>query len=198
MGNYLYRFYFLVDLSFVPGICEFLHGVPRPCLFPSYWLFCLVELFLNWLPCEFLFFNCWTYWKQVAAVWPIFWQIWHFIGSSRAKFILFVFAKSRLLCDDFSTSWTSECCLFPLCSSFLAVKFLSSRIALSAISSNLSAHPIRISNSGFKPRRKQSIASLSRFLLNSASSLPRCAHSHVLQRGSYRWWRGEWIYISDI
>ena len=127
---------------------------------------------LGFAPGEFLLVNCWTYLKQVAAVWPIFWQIWHFVGSSRNKFILFVFANSRLLCDDFWTSWNSECCLFPLRSSFLAVKFLSSRIALSTISWNLSAVPIRISNSGFKPQRKQSIVFLSRFLSNSASSLP--------------------------
>ena len=45
-----------------------LYWVPGPCLFPSYWLFCLVQLLLNWLPCELLFVNCWTNWKQVAAV----------------------------------------------------------------------------------------------------------------------------------
>ena len=176
MGSYLYLyscFYYLVDLGFAPGISVGVStAFPDLCLFSWYWLFCLVKLFLKWLLCKFLFVNCWTYWKQVAAVWPIFWQIWHFIGSSRAKFILFVFANSRLLCDDFSTSWNSEFCLFPLRSSFLAVRFLSSRIALSNISSNLLAVPILISNSGFKPRRKQSIASLSKFLSNSAASLP--------------------------
>ena len=27
---------------------------------------------------------------------------------------------------------------------------------------------------------------------------PRCAPSHVFQRGTYGWWQGEWIFISDI
>ena len=96
--------------------------------------------------------------------------MWHFIGYSRAKLILLVFTNSRLLCGDFSVSWNSECCMLPLLSLFLALKFLSSRIALSTISSNLSYLPIRIYNSGFNPRRKQSITSLSRFLPNSAAS----------------------------
>ena len=81
-------------------------------------------------------------------------------------------ARALLTLDRCKKNYSGECCLFPLCSSFLAVQFLSSRIALSTISLNLSALPIRISNSSFKPRRKQSIASLSRLLSNLTAYLP--------------------------
>ena len=79
-----------------------LHWVPWPCLFTSYWLFCLVTIFLNWLPCEFYLLIVEQTENRLLLCDLLFdWFYFLLVLFVLSLFYYFVFAISGLLCEIF-------------------------------------------------------------------------------------------------